>query len=118
MTALGNYYQTGIPDGWSPLGGQVVSMFGAGVNPGGSSTGSAVALAAGMAAATIGEETMGSIVSHSCLHPAPLLITTDLSGQFQWDMGHETHSGISQQQGSHTYQVRCWTPVLLLSAVV
>jgi amidase len=69
MTALGNYYQAGIPDGWSPLGGQVVSTFGVGVNPGGSSTGSAVALAAGMAAATIGEETMGSIVSVSSLPP-------------------------------------------------
>jgi len=24
MTALGNYYQLGIPNGWSPMGGQVL----------------------------------------------------------------------------------------------
>jgi len=65
MTALGNYYQTGIPNGWSPMGGQVLSPFGAHFNTGGSSTGSAVALAAGLTAAAIGAESLGSIVSLS-----------------------------------------------------
>jgi len=63
MTALSNHYQDGIPNGWSPLGGQVRSPFGVDVDPGGSSTGSAVALAAGWIPAAIGAETMGSIVS-------------------------------------------------------
>jgi len=68
MTALGNYYQDGIPNGWSPMGGQVMSPFGAHLDTGGSSTGSAVALAAGMTAAAIGAESFGSIVSncHGC----------------------------------------------------
>jgi hypothetical protein len=65
MTALGNFYQNGIPNGWSPMGGQVLSPFGAGFETGGSSTGSAVALAAGMSAAIIGAESCGSIVSIS-----------------------------------------------------
>jgi Asp-tRNA(Asn)/Glu-tRNA(Gln) amidotransferase A subunit family amidase len=65
MTALGNNYQNGIPNGWSPWGGQVISPFGKGLETGGSSTGSAVALAAGMTAAAIGAESFGSIVSIS-----------------------------------------------------
>jgi hypothetical protein len=63
MTALGNYYQLGIPNGWSPMGGQVLSPFGADFNTGGSSTGSAVALAAGFTAAAVGAKSLGSIVS-------------------------------------------------------
>lgn len=63
MTALGNCYQDGIPNGWSPLGGQVLSPFDPSFNTGGSSTGSAVALAAGMTAASVGAESCGSIVS-------------------------------------------------------
>jgi amidase len=63
MTVFGNYFQDGIPNGWSPAGGQVRSPFGPEMEPGGSSTGSAVALLAGMISAAIGEETMGSIVS-------------------------------------------------------
>ena len=65
MTALGNYYQLGIPNGWSPMGGQVLSPFGADFNTGGSITGSAVALAAGFTAAAVGAESLGSIVSTS-----------------------------------------------------
>jgi len=67
MTALGNYYHNGIPNGWSPMWGQVLSPFGAQFNTGGSSTGSAVALAAGMTAAAIGAESFGSIVSRSSM---------------------------------------------------
>jgi amidase len=63
MTILGDYYEEGIPNGWSPLGGQVKSPFGADLDPSGSSAGPAVALASGMAAGALGAETMGSIVS-------------------------------------------------------
>jgi len=63
MTALGNHYQPGIPNGWSPYGGQVISPFGKGLETGGSSTGSAVALAAGLTAAAVGAESFGSIAS-------------------------------------------------------
>lgn len=62
LTILSNFFNSGTPNGWSPLGGQVRSPFGPDVNPGGSSTGSAVALAVGMCAATIGAETVGSVV--------------------------------------------------------
>ena len=64
MTALGNHYHPGIPNGWSQYGGQVISPFGKSLETGGSSTGSAVALAAGLTAAAVGAESFGSIVSH------------------------------------------------------
>jgi amidase len=49
--------------GWSTLGGQAVNPHGSGRNPSGSSSGSAVAVAAGLAPVAIGTETDGSIIS-------------------------------------------------------
>jgi amidase len=49
--------------GWSSLGGQAVNPHGPGRNPSGSSSGSAVAVAAALAPIAIGTETDGSIVS-------------------------------------------------------
>jgi amidase len=49
--------------GWSTLGGQTVNPHGAGRNPSGSSSGSAAAVAAGLAPIAVGTETNGSIVS-------------------------------------------------------
>ena len=53
------------PSGFSALGGQVVSPYGAGIDPFGSSTGSAVAVTMNLAAITVGTETAGSIVAPS-----------------------------------------------------
>jgi amidase len=53
------------PSGFSALGGQVVSPYGEGIDPWGSSTGSAVAVTANLAAIAVGTETAGSIVSPS-----------------------------------------------------
>jgi len=53
------------PSGFSALGGQVVSPYGAGIDPFGSSTGSAVAVTMNLAAVTVGTETAGSIVAPS-----------------------------------------------------
>ena len=53
------------PSGFSALGGQVVSPYGPGLDPFGSSTGSAVAATMNLAAATVGTETAGSIVAPS-----------------------------------------------------
>jgi len=53
------------PSGYSAIGGQVVSPYGAGIDPFGSSTGSAVAATSNLAAMTVGTETMGSIVAPS-----------------------------------------------------
>jgi amidase len=53
------------PSGFSAVGGQVVCPYGEGIDPFGSSTGSAVAATMNLAAATVGTETMGSIVSPS-----------------------------------------------------
>jgi amidase len=49
--------------GWSTLGGQTQNPHGAGRNPSGSSSGSAAAVAAGLAPLAVGTETDGSIVS-------------------------------------------------------
>src|SRR5829696_8989177 len=54
-----------VPSGFSALGGQVVSPYGAGIDPFGSSTGSAVAVTMNLAAITVGTETAGSIVAPS-----------------------------------------------------
>ena len=61
MTVLGNFYGE-HPNGWSPRGGQTVSFGNPAMNPIGSSSGSAVGLAAGFCAASIGVETKGSMV--------------------------------------------------------
>jgi amidase len=53
------------PSGFSALGGQVVSPYGKGIDPFGSSTGSAVAATMNLAAITVGTETAGSIVAPS-----------------------------------------------------
>ncbi|MCL2852699.1 MAG: amidase family protein [Defluviitaleaceae bacterium] len=70
MTEFANYmvdFRTGtpMPNGYSSRGGQTVSTYGADVDPSGSSTGSAVAVAAGLCAAAVGSETYGSIISPS-----------------------------------------------------
>jgi amidase len=53
------------PSGFSALGGQVVCPYGEAIDPVGSSTGSAVAISANLAAMSVGTETMGSIIGPS-----------------------------------------------------
>lgn len=53
------------PSGFSSVGGQTLCPWGIGVDPFGSSTGSAVAVAAGFAPLAIGTETVGSIIAPS-----------------------------------------------------
>src|SRR5207302_9831152 len=70
LTEFANILAIDMPSGYSSLGGQVRNPFapqldGRGipiVSPGGSSSGSAVAVAAGLAAAAIGSETSGSLL--------------------------------------------------------
>ena len=74
LTEFANILAIDMPAGFSSLGGQVKNPYapqlderGAPiVSPGGSSSGSAVAVAAGLAAATIGTETSGSLLSPAC----------------------------------------------------
>ena len=71
LTEFANFLAVGMPSGYSSLGGQVrnpwaPNLFRANipvVQPGGSSAGSGVAVAAGLALATIGSETSGSLLS-------------------------------------------------------
>ncbi|MEZ4563450.1 MAG: amidase family protein [Thermomicrobiales bacterium] len=53
------------PSGFSALGGQTLCPYGAAIDPVGSSTGSAVAMTANLAAISVGTETAGSIVAPS-----------------------------------------------------
>ncbi|KAH6640416.1 amidase signature domain-containing protein [Chaetomium tenue] len=53
----------GYPNGWSPVGGRAAGIFHDLQDPGGSSTGSALAAALGLAAAALGSETDGSIAN-------------------------------------------------------
>ena len=63
LSEWANFRSTSSSSGWSTLGGQAVNPWGQGRNPSGSSSGSAVAVPAGLAAAAIGTETDGSILS-------------------------------------------------------
>jgi amidase len=68
LSEWANFRSTHSTSGWSSLGGQAVNPHGTGRNPSGSSSGSAVAVAAGLAPLAVGSETDGSIVSpaHAC----------------------------------------------------
>ncbi|HEX3864066.1 MAG TPA: amidase family protein [Stellaceae bacterium] len=71
LTEFANILAIDMPSGYSSLGGQVKSPYAPAlddrgvpvVTPGGSSSGSAVAVAAGLCAAAIGTETSGSLLS-------------------------------------------------------
>jgi amidase len=74
LTEFANILAIDMPSGYSSLGGQVKNPYALQldnrglpiVSPGGSSSGSAVAVAAGLAAAAIGSETSGSLLSPAC----------------------------------------------------
>jgi len=76
LTELANIMAVGMPAGYSSLGGQVRNPYAPEldakgvpiVSPGGSSAGSAVAVAADLAAAAIGTETSGSLLSPAMLN--------------------------------------------------
>jgi amidase len=63
MTEWANYMTTGMPAGYSSRGGQVVNPYRSNLPPGGASSGSAVAVAAGFCTVAVGTETSGSILS-------------------------------------------------------
>ena len=74
LTEFANILAIDMPAGYSSLGGQVKNPYAPIldergmpiVSPGGSSSGSAVAVAAGLAVAAIGTETSGSLLSPAC----------------------------------------------------
>jgi len=61
LSEWANFRSTQSVSGWSSLGGQTVNPYGVNRNPCGSSSGSAVAVAAGLVTVAIGTETNGSI---------------------------------------------------------
>ncbi len=63
LSEWANFRSTSSSSGWSAVGGQTANPYVLDRNPSGSSSGSAVAAAANLAAVTIGTETNGSIVS-------------------------------------------------------
>jgi amidase len=63
LTELGNLVSYNMPNGFSVVGGQTLNPYGPGsITPSGSSSGSAVSVAANLVAAAVGTETQGSIV--------------------------------------------------------
>lgn len=62
MSELANFVSTTMPGGYSELGGQGINPYGEEFSPRGSSSGSAIAVAAGLCDAALGTETSGSIV--------------------------------------------------------
>src|SRR5690349_5470677 len=63
LTEFANFMTSGMANGYSSLGGQVLNPYDLDLGTSGSSSGSGSAAAAGLAAITIGTETSGSIVS-------------------------------------------------------
>jgi amidase len=62
MTEMANYMAVMMPAGYSSRGGQTVNPYDTKLSPGGSSSGSAVAVAAGYCPVSVGTETSGSIL--------------------------------------------------------
>lgn len=62
MTEFANYTSSKMPNGFSSRGGQVCSAYRKAKDPSGSSTGSAVAVSAGLCAAAIGTDTSFSVI--------------------------------------------------------
>ena len=63
MTEFANYTTGGMPGGYSSRGGQVIHAVKPSLSPAGSSTGSAVAVAAGIVPAAVGTDTSFSIIA-------------------------------------------------------
>lgn len=68
MSEWGNFRSTRATEGWSAVGGQTVNPLRQDRSPGGSSSGSAVAVATGMAPVALGTETDGSIVCPAAMN--------------------------------------------------
>lgn len=68
LSEWANFRSTRSASGWSSRGGQVRNPYALDRNPCGSSSGSAVAVAAGLAAAAVGTETDGSIVCPAAIN--------------------------------------------------
>lgn len=83
LSEWANYTDPCLPNGYSAVGGQTHSPYGP-FDPSGSSTGSAVAVAANLAAAGVGSETQGSIIwparDHSLVGLKPSLGLVSRSG--------------------------------------
>lgn len=75
LSEWANWMATGMPNGYSSLGGQVRNAHD-GLDPSGSSAGSGVAASLALAAATIGTETSGSILSPALANGVVGLKTT------------------------------------------
>ena len=63
MTEFANYTTQGMPNGYSSRGGQVIHAMNPALSPSGSSSGSAVAVAAGIVPAAVGTDTSFSILA-------------------------------------------------------
>jgi len=68
LSEWANFRSTGSSSGWSSIGGQTNNPYGTGRNPCGSSSGSAVAVAASLTSVAVGTETNGSIVCPSSVN--------------------------------------------------
>ena len=68
LSEWANFRSTESSSGWSSIGGQTKNPYGSGRNPCGSSSGSAVAVAASLTSVAVGTETNGSIVCPSSVN--------------------------------------------------
>lgn len=68
MTEFANYVSDDMPNGYSSRGGQVIHAYDPAKDPGGSSTGSGVAMSMGFAAACVGTDTSFSVVGCAQKH--------------------------------------------------
>jgi len=68
LSEWANFRSTESSSGWSSIGGQTNNPYGVGRNPCGSSSGSAVAVAASLTSVAVGTETNGSVVCPSSIN--------------------------------------------------
>jgi amidase len=100
LTEFANFVSFNMPNGYSTLGGQTKNPYG-NFDTGGSSSGSAVAVAADLCLAAIGTETSGSILSpsssNSCVGLKPTTGTISRSGIIPISYTQETIDSLRLQ---------------------
>lgn len=112
LSEWANFRSTHSSSGWSSRGGQTRNPYALDRSPGGSSSGSAAAVAAGLCVAAVGTETDGSIVSPSSMCSIVGLKPT---------VGHVSRTGIipiSHSQDTAGAMTRCVEDAAILTDLI
>ena len=101
LTELANFLTQGMRNGFSSRGGAVLNPYGKDLDVGGSSAGSAAAVAANLCAVAVGTETSGSILCPANWNGIVRRQTDQRAGQPYWHHPHLHGAGHRRPAGAH-----------------